>query len=205
MPTQAKVHGIFIEKGRTFVFPQIQIDIEENGKFKYSNQAQGFEGEIKELKSQFVVIKQNKKLVCEGEFGESKSIIKGKWRYDSNEGGSFELTFDGYTAKRTPKHESIPMGKCKGFYMRKGAKHDMDLELALTEDGAFIGKGKDDDGEFEMTGAFSRYDGCEVNITKQYSSKMEVYNGVYCERLITGIWLTETDIGEEFEIIMTPP
>ena len=133
-------------------------------------------------------------------------MLKGNWKYNNTDFGEFELNFDEYTNPKKGKQliKEIPYGKCKGFCYEGGEKNDMDLELGLMDDGVFIGKGKDDKGEFELTGAISQYVRCEVNITKMYAGKdgIILYNGVFENAVIKGLWMLEDELGEEFEINM---
>jgi len=204
MKGKCTISGIYTEKGKKFKFPSTEVILEDSGIFILKSNDTIIDGSIKNNSCQFTYIKKERKLQSEGIF--TGSTLKGNWKYNNTDFGEFELNFDGYKNPKKEKQiiKEIPYGKCKGFYYEGGEKHDMDLELGLMDDGVFIGKGKDDKGEFELTGAFSQYDSCEVNITKMYAGKDSIilYNGVFENAVIKGLWMLEDELGEEFEINM---
>jgi hypothetical protein len=206
MSQKCQLQGIYTESNKSFIFPLTTIIIEESGCFSYKSDGISIEGSINSAQNtfNFVYTKNGKKLINEGTM--SDNALKGKWAYDTKSNGVFELLLEGYKPVKKGKLsiEPISYGKKVGFFLKDGEKKDMDLELGLLDDGTFFGKGKDYIGEFEMTGGFSQYDSNEVNITKQYIGKhIEIYNGVFDNKVIKGIWVTEEDIGEEFEIAMS--
>ena len=194
--TNFSLYKIKLDNGSNF--DQVVGDYKISGNFKGSD-------------ALIVIIINKKSYSFTGSF--TGSLLKGLWKCKPlNTEGIFEYEIKGYPISMTqpseenkvqalpPTNAPVSLGNWTGFFMQKGVKYPMALEIELTLDGKFLGTGSDQVGAFEVNGTLVSGNAL---ISKQYIGKhLVTYKGVLQDMCITGKWCLSNGVSDDFKLYL---